>query len=136
MSTLHVRVLVSDEEYALPVDDVLEVAELGEVTPVPGAGNALLGIRNLGGRVLPVVDLAAVFGLARADAPNHIVVADRGGTSAGLAVNSVQGVEQLPEASEEVDSPYLLGAALTGGALVGVVDVDAVLNAVQGVPVP
>jgi purine-binding chemotaxis protein CheW len=136
MSTLHVRVLVSGEEYALPVDDVLEVAELGEVTPVPGANNALLGVRNLRGSVLPVVDLATVFGLARAGAPDHIVVAERGATRAGLAVNALQGVEQLPEASEEVDSPHLLGAALTDGSLVGVVDVDSVLKTVQGVASP
>ena len=62
MSGLHVRVRVADEHYALPVADVLEVAELGEVTPVPGAGAAVLGVRNLRGQVLPVVDLATVFG--------------------------------------------------------------------------
>jgi purine-binding chemotaxis protein CheW len=131
VSGLHVRVQVADEHYALPVADVLEVAELGEVTPVPGAGAAVLGVRNLRGQVLPVVDLATVFDLPPAQS-ERIVIAERGGLRAGLAVDAVAGVEELPEASEEVDSPHLAGAALADGALVGVIDVASVLEAVEG----
>jgi purine-binding chemotaxis protein CheW len=126
-----VRVQVADEHYALPVADVLEVAELGDITPVPGAGAAVLGVRNLRGQVLPVVDLAAVFELPPAD-PERIVIAERGGRRVGLAVDTVAGVEQLPEVSEEVDTRHLVGAALADGALVGVIDVQSVLDAVEG----
>lgn len=131
MSDLHVWVRLADEHYALPVDDVSEVADLGEVTPVPGAGSAVVGVRNLRGRVLPIVDLAAVLGLAPCSAPERIVIADHEGRSAGLAVDSVAGVQQLPEPSEDVESPHLVGASLTDGTLVGVVDVGSVLDAVQ-----
>ena len=131
MSRLHVRVRVADEHYALAVEDVLEVAELGDVTPVPGAGAAVLGVRNLRGQVLPVVDLATVFELPPAQS-DRIVIAERGGLRAGLAVDAVAGVEELPDASEEVDSPHLVGAALADGALVGVIDVGSVLEAVEG----
>jgi purine-binding chemotaxis protein CheW len=131
VSRLHVRVRVADEHYALAVEDVLEVAELGDVTPVPGAGAAVLGVRNLRGQVLPVVDLATVFDLPPAQS-ERIVIAERGGLRAGLAVDTVTGVEELPEASEEVDSPHLAGAALADGALVGVIDVGSVLEAVEG----
>ena len=124
------RVLVADEHYALPVADVLEVAELGDVTPVPGAGPAVLGIRNLRGQVLPVVDLATIFEVAPGKA-ERIVIAERDGLRAGLAVDAVAGVEQLPEATEEVGSGHLVGAALADGALVGVIDVESVLAAVQ-----
>jgi chemotaxis signal transduction protein len=131
VSRLHVRVRVADEHYALAVEDVLEVAELGDVTPVPGAGAAVLGVRNLRGQVLPVVDLATVFELPRTQ-PERIVIAEQGGLRAGLAVDAVDGVEELPEASEEVDSRHLAGAALADGALVGVIDVGSVLEAVEG----
>jgi purine-binding chemotaxis protein CheW len=130
VSGLHVRVRVADEHYALPVADVLEVAELGEVTPVPAAGAAVLGVRNLRGQVLPVVDLATVFELPPTQ-PGRIVIAERGGLRAGLAVDAVAGVEELPKASEEVDSRHLAGAALADGVLVGVVDVGSVLEAVE-----
>jgi purine-binding chemotaxis protein CheW len=131
VSRLHVRVRVADEHYALPVADVVEVAELGDVTPVPGAGAAVLGVRNLRGQVLPVVDLATVFELPP-NAAERMVIAVRGDLRAGLAVDEVTGVEELPEASEEVDSPHLVGAALADGALVGVIDVGSVLAEVEG----
>jgi chemotaxis signal transduction protein len=115
------------------VDDVLEVAELGEIAPVPGAGRALMGIRNLRGQVLPVIDLASVLGLAGKGRPERIVVTEDGGRKAGLAVDSVDGVESVPEATEPAESPHLRGAALTGGALVGVVEISSVLDASQEV---
>ena len=129
MSALHVRVQVADEHYALPVADVLEVAEVGALTPVPGAGAAVLGVRNLRGQVLPVVDLAAIFGLAAATRA-RMVIAESHGRRAGLAVDAVAGVEELGDASEEIGSRHLLGATLADGALVGVVDVGSVLDAV------
>jgi twitching motility protein PilI len=135
MSSLHVWVRVAGENYALPVEDVLEVADLGEIAPVPGAHPAVLGVRNLRGLVMPVVDLASVFGLPESSTPDRIVIAEHEGITAGLAVDSIIGVEHLPEASEEVDSPHLVGAALADGALVGVVNVRSVLDAVQGAPV-
>jgi purine-binding chemotaxis protein CheW len=132
MSNLCVRVAAAGESYALPVDAVLEVAELEGVTPVPGATTTVLGVRNLRGAVLPVVDLAGVLGLRRADGPQRIVVAAEGGRIAALAVDSVAGVESLPDASEPADSPYLSGASLTDGVLVGLVDLSSVLDAAQG----
>ena len=131
MSMLHVRVRVAGEDYALPVADVLEIAEFGEIAPVPGATAAVLGIRNLRGQVLPVVDLAGVLGLAPTAAPERIVIADEGGRRAGLAVDAVAGVEQLPAATEDAESPHLKGAALAAGGLVGMVDVASVLDAAQ-----
>jgi purine-binding chemotaxis protein CheW len=132
MSGLHVRVRVASEDYALAVADVLEVAEFGEVTPVPGANAAVVGVRNLRGQVVPVVDLATVLGLPKASAPERIVISEQAGRKAGLAVDEVAGVEELPESSEDIESPYLTRATLADGALVGVVDIGSILDAVEG----
>jgi purine-binding chemotaxis protein CheW len=136
VTDLHVLVVVAGEHYALPVDSVSEVAEYGTVSPLPGAPAAVLGVRNLRGSVLPVLDLAAVFGVEREGSPQRVAVVEHDRVKAGLAVDAVVGVERLPEASEEVESPYLRGAALTGGALVGVVDVPLVLDSAQEAPAP
>ncbi len=134
MSRLHVRVTVAGEAHALPVDDVLEVSEMGELTPLPGASPAIVGVRNLRGQVVPVVDLAEVLGLVGAPPPGRLVIVERAERKAGLAVDGVGGVEELPAASEETDSPHLAGALLSGGALVGVLDVGSVLDTVAGTP--
>ena len=127
MSGVHVRVRVAEEHYALPVDRVLEVAELGELTPVPGAPAQIIGVRNLRGQVIPVIALATLLGLPGAE-PERIVVAEAGERRAGLAVDVIVDVSELPEASEQVDSPYLTDAALVDGVLVGMLDADAVLS--------
>jgi purine-binding chemotaxis protein CheW len=134
VSDLYVRVRLGDEHYAVPVADVLEVAELGELTPVPGAGRAVRGVRNLRGQVLPVLDLAAALGLDGPGDPRRLVIAERDGRRAGLAVGSVESVEALPDVSEGVDSPHVPGAALVDGALVGIVDVGSLLDAVEQGP--
>jgi purine-binding chemotaxis protein CheW len=130
--SLFLRVGVAGESYALPVSEVLEVADYAGVARVPGAAVAVLGVRNLRGAVLPVVDLATVLGLPRSGAPARVVVAEQGGRTAGLAVDSVTGVEVLPDASEPVESPHLSGAALADGALVGMLDLGSVFDAAQG----
>lgn len=132
MSGVHVSVRAGNEHYALPVDGVLEVAEFGDVTPVPGADPAVLGVRNLRGQVIPVLDLAALLGVPGRHAPQRIVVAEHAGRRAGLAVESVSEVGFVGEPTEAVDSPYLRGATFIDGALVGVVDLATALDALTG----
>jgi purine-binding chemotaxis protein CheW len=125
---IHVRVRAGGEEYALPVDCVLEVTEVGEVRPVPGAPAELLGVCNLRGQVLPVIDLARLLALDRTDEIRRIVVAEDGAIRTGLAVDGVVDVGPLPEPSEEAESEYLRGATLVDGTLVGVLDLPAVVG--------
>ena len=124
MSDVHVRVRVGAERYALPVAHVREVGEIGDLSAAPGTSHALLGLRNLRGEVLPVFDLALVLGSPRSDAARRMVVAERGGTRAGFAVDEVTDVDAIGAAGQEADSDLLTSALLIDGALVGVVDVD------------
>ncbi|MDQ6750441.1 MAG: chemotaxis protein CheW [Actinomycetota bacterium] len=136
MSGVHVRVRVAGEHYALPIEGIVEVAEFGDVTPVPGAPHGVLGVRNLRGQLVPVASLATLFGLEAGAEPERIVVAEDGDRRAGLVVDSVLDVAAVPEPTEAVESPYLRGAVLVDGALVGVVDLSAALDALAGaVPV-
>ena len=128
MAETCVRVRVGDEEYALPVAEVPEVAELGDVTPVPGGPPHLLGIRNLRGEVLPIFDLAPALGAAGAAVPERIVLAEAGPRRCALAVDEVLEVSDLEAAPEGVDSPLLRGAVLIDGRLIGMIDVPALLE--------
>jgi purine-binding chemotaxis protein CheW len=129
MSGVHVRVRVAAEHYALPVEQVLEVADLGEIASVPGSPPQILGVRNLRGQVIPVIGLATLLGLS-GDQPSRVVVAESGELLAGLVVDEVVDVGELPPVSEQVESDYLLGALLLDGQLVGVLDLDSVLTPV------
>ena len=129
--SVHVRLRVAGESYALAVENVLEVAELGEIAPVPGAHGAVLGVRNLRGEVLPVFDLAAVFGITRDQPPLRLLVAEHAGKRAGFAIDEVTDVGELEDPAEETESAFLRGATLDDGVLVGIVDVARVFGALE-----
>jgi len=129
MSGVCVRVRVAGEHYALPVEQVLEVADPGELAPVPGAPREIVGVGNLRGQVTPVIDLATTLGLSGGE-PSRFVVVESGELRAGLLVDEVLDVEALPPPSEQAESDYLLGACLLDGVLVATLDVDAVLDSI------
>jgi chemotaxis signal transduction protein len=129
--TVYVRVRVGPEAYALPVEHVLEVAELGGVTPVPGAPTEVLGVSNLRGQIVPVIDLGFVFGIGRTDKPRRLLVAEASGRRAGFAIDEVNEVGDLFETFEETDSNLLVGSALVDGQLVGVVDVPRLFGVLE-----
>jgi purine-binding chemotaxis protein CheW len=60
---LHVLFKVDDATYALPADVVLQMETYTGATRVPGAPPFVAGILQLRGRVVPVIDLRARFGL-------------------------------------------------------------------------
>ena len=132
--SVYVRVSVGVEAYALPVEHVLEVAELGDVTPMPGAPAEVLGLRKLRGQIVPVVDLGFVFGGGRSSNPRKLVVAESSGRRAGFAIDEVADVGVLTESFEETDSNLLLGAVLVDEQLVGVIDVPRLFARLVEVP--
>jgi chemotaxis signal transduction protein len=131
--------MLAAETYAVPVEHVLEAAELGQVRPVPGARRDVLGVSNLRGRILPVVDLAAALGVhsgvRRAAPPRHLLVTEASGLQVGFAVDEVNGIAGLGEPTEpapQTGPGLLLGATLSEGELIGVVDVPGVFDSLIG----
>jgi purine-binding chemotaxis protein CheW len=135
---MHLRIRLGAEHYALGLEHVLEVVELGEITPVPGSAETLLGLRNLRGEILPALDLRAVLGIAGDEEPRRLVVVADGPLRAGLVVDDAIDFSRLPETAPTVGSPLVPEDVLVDGALVGVVDVAAVLGSPPGssTPVP
>jgi chemotaxis signal transduction protein len=131
VSGVHVQVRLGKERYAVPVGNVIEVGAIGALTATPGASPAILGVRNLRGDVLPVFDLAAALGLPRSDAPQRMLVTERGAERAGFAVDEVTDVDELPDADQEAASDLLSGAVLMDGALVGVIDVERLFERLE-----
>ncbi len=129
--SVHVRLRLGTEDYALPVEHVLEVFELGDLAAVPGAPPTALGVTNLRGNVLPVFDLAALFRIDAERARAQVVVAQDGSRRVGLAVDGVTGVGELSQPVEQTESEFLCGATLVDDGLVGIVDVRRLLDALE-----
>lgn len=131
MSAPFLRVRSGEQELALDVRNVLEVAEYRGVTPVPGAPSHLLGMTNLRGQLLAVVDLARLLGASEPD-PHRLVVLEAGTLRASVIVSEAHDVEPLPGRIEPTEAPLLSGAVLLDGELVGVIDVPAALARAAG----
>ena len=132
MSNVFVRMAVANERYAIPAEAVLEVAEVGEISPVPGAPQAIAGVRNLRGSVLPVMEIAPLLGVSDHGERHRIVVTEVRGARAGILVDEVSGVGALPPVSEAVDHALVNGAVLVDGELVGILDIERILETVGG----
>jgi purine-binding chemotaxis protein CheW len=127
--SLHVCVTLGLERYGVDVAHVSEVAELGTITPVPGAGRHMVGVRHLRGEILPVAHLHDLLG-ASAGSRRQIVVVRDGDRCAGLAVDRAYAIEDLPEA----DGPWELltrGSVMHEHAVVGLLDIPAILDAIS-----
>lgn len=101
----HVVFRIAGERFALPLEAVREVVlPQPPFARVPRASEAVRGVMNLRGRVVAVVDLAALVGLppqALAESASHVLILDSGKRSLGFLIGGVVGVEPLavpPEA--------------------------------------
>lgn len=90
---------IDGRHYALPLEAVRRVAPMVEVTPLPEAPPPVTGIVNVGGEVVPVLDLRTVLGGApRPPLPSdHLLFAEDQGRPVALAIDSAEGVVSLPE---------------------------------------
>ncbi len=91
---------VAGTHYALPISEVLEVVEHGEVSCIPALSRECGGIMNWHGEALPVVASHLLLGgdpiapLRDAGMRQFLVVADQGESSAslGLPIDAVTGL--------------------------------------------
>ena len=94
--------------FALPVAAISEIREAGEVTSVPGAPGVIAGLIDMRGRVLTLMDLAAIFGFESDPAAGR------------LAVQLAEPLEHLallvPAAVQELRTETVAGAPETDAA--------------------
>ena len=93
------------EEYAVPLLAVREVIAMPEYTPVPYTPPYFLGIMNLRGQVISIMDLRQKLGVKPLQqAETTVIICDLGGASIGVVVDSVNTVLS-PKAEEICISP-------------------------------
>lgn len=89
---------LGEELLGLPVEDVQEVVLVQPLTPVPLAPDLFLGLLNLRGQVMPVLDLARAMGVGERDVSSgKLLVVKVGGEAMSLHVDEVGDVLELPE---------------------------------------
>lgn len=129
-------------EYAIRVEQVKEILQFREITPIPSAPPSIRGVINLRGSVVPVVDLAVKFGRPPAPAGKRtcIVVFDASVGSSeravGLVAEAVTGVIDLapgdveppPSFGRNVRLDHLVGVGKVGRAFVLILELERILS--------
>ena len=126
------------ETYGINVMQVQEVLRVPDIAPVPGAPDYVLGIVNLRGNVVTVLDTRQRFGLLQKenDDSTRIVIVEAGNQVVGILVDSVAEVvylhaseiESTPSVSNDDSSKYIQGVCNHENKLLILVDLDKLLT--------
>lgn len=121
--------------------DILKVQEINKImqmTKVPQAPDYVLGILNLRGQIVTILDLGKKLGLGETDMsqdPRNIIVNSAGG-HVGLLVRRISDVvsanmekrERAPANMSGIQGEFFTGVYKTNDHLIGILDVDKVLS--------
>ncbi len=104
---------LAKEQYALEISFIREVYPIKELTPLPGLPRFVLGIVNVRGQILSVVDLKKFFNLAEKGLSdlNKVIILRRGRLEVGLLADAVAGVRRVPRAAVQTTGPTLEGTS-------------------------
>ena len=90
-------VMLGGRPFAVDVADAREVVVLDATTPVPGAPPAVLGVMNLRGNVLPVVEARPLLGLPVHNRRDRALVVADGDQRAAVVIEGVLGLTALED---------------------------------------
>lgn len=133
---------VGEETYGLKILRVQEVVGLTGITRVPQMTDAVRGVVNLRGRVIPVFDLRVKFGVDPQDTEVTIIIIGQveygeSEVTVGFIADEVRGVMQIsdeemgpvPEFGKGRNVNFLTGMATTDAGVIMTLDIDHMMNA-------
>ena len=130
-------VMIAGQQFAIDIMSVREIRGWTASTPLPHAPPYVLGMINLRGQILPVIDFAARLGLGESQ-PNSasvVIVTDINGVLAGFLVEAVcdiltmdDGMLQPPPELGDSDAPrFVQGVITSAEAIITLLSIEEVL---------
>lgn len=133
---------LAGEEYGLEILKVREIIGVMDITHVPRTPVYIRGVINLRGKVIPVLDLRAKFGLEKTEQTDQtcIVVVEvrtgEGTLQMGILVDAVsevldikgEQIEDAPAFGADVNTQFILGIGKVESGVKILLDIDAVLT--------
>ena len=130
------------EEFGIDVLKILEIIGAQDITSVPSSPPYVKGVINLRGKVIPVIDLRAKFGLQQVEYTKRTciivvqVAGERTPSLVGVVVDGVsevlnisaQEIEAAPNFGTSESLPYILGMAKMKDGVKMLLDINVVLS--------
>jgi purine-binding chemotaxis protein CheW len=136
-STMRAAVIsMGGELFTIDLKSVREVFVVESITPVPGMPSGLVGVTNLRGTVIPLLDLRPMFGLDAMAALRYAVVLQHLNWQFGLLVDAVPEIRTIakdqflpaPASTEEGAFPFVSTVVKLEDRLRGVLETSVVLS--------
>ena len=129
---------LENETYGINVMQVREVLRYSEIAPVPGAPSYVIGIINLRGNVVTVVDTRERFGLSSTDITDNtrIVILETDNQVVGILVDAVSEVvylrqseiESAPNVGNDENARYIQGVSHKNDELLILIEIKNLLT--------
>lgn len=110
---------LGEEDYAIPLLMVKEVISIPDTTPIPKAPKHFIGLMNLRGQVISIVDLRNKLSIKPKEVTSDsaVIIVDFNGINIGVIVDSINRVltfsrneiQEMPELNSQVRSDYIQG---------------------------
>jgi purine-binding chemotaxis protein CheW len=104
---------IGEDTYAIPVELLLEIIIPQKIFSIPTTPPHVLGVINLRGSIVPIVDIRPVLSLPLQSALGQIAIIKHGATILGISVDNVTAVLAVQESSIQV-IPTDSGGGLSG----------------------
>jgi purine-binding chemotaxis protein CheW len=140
-STLRAAIVsLGGEMFSIDLQNVREVFVVESVTPVPGMPSGLIGVTNLRGSVVPLIDLRQMIGVAAETALKYAVVVKHGNWQVGVLVDTVPEIRTLskdqflpaPVGTGDGVNPFVSTVVKLEDRLRGVLETSAILSHFEG----
>jgi chemotaxis signal transduction protein len=119
---------VGDDVYAVPVGWVREVAPAPRLSPLVTAAPVVLGLFNLRGEIVPLLDTAALLGLGAIAAASFVLVLESGAGLVGLAATGLPRRTLLDRPVGSSELPGTAGSYQIGDGVAVLLDPAVVLG--------
>ena len=133
---------LGDETYGVDILRVQEIRGYSTVTRIPQAPAHVLGVLNLRGSIVPIVDMRMRFNLDRAEyTPLTVIIvlsveSAAGRRDIGVVVDGVSDVidvanadiKPAPELGAQVSTEFIEGLAAVSGRMVMLLDIDTLIG--------
>ncbi|GDX41129.1 chemotaxis protein CheW [Armatimonadota bacterium] len=100
---------LANEIYAVDISAINEIILLPEITHIPHTSKDILGVINLRGKIVPILDLRKRLGLPYAEATRstRVIVVEQADSTVGMIVDDVVGVMKIQSSEIEPPSEFI-----------------------------
>lgn len=129
---------LGDEEYGIEILKVQEIRGYERITRIANTPDFIIGIMNLRGAIVPIIDLRIKFQLLSAEFNENtvIIILNFSNRVVGIVVDGVSDVLSLdidqikpaPDFAVTLSTEYLLGLGTVNEQMIILVDIEMLLN--------